>query len=62
MRLSKDQRQHVADKGMDGANIILAALVVGQFVERSVPWPLVLAGLLFYGVIVVFTTWLRKGG
>jgi len=61
-KLDKSQRSHLADKVMDSANVILAALVVGQFVERTIQWLLVLAGLVFYITSVILTTRLKKGG
>lgn len=62
MVLNRPQREHLADKFMDSANIILAALVVGQFVERATRWQLVTAGLVLYLGLVVLKTGLRKGG
>lgn len=61
-KLDKFQRKHLADKMMDSANVILAALVVGQFVEGLIRWRLVIAGTVLYLGLVVLTTELRKGG
>ena len=62
-RLSTSQRQHLADKLVDSANVILAALVVvSGFVERAAQWPLVFVGPLLYIVAVILTTGLQKGG
>ena len=61
-KLSKSQREHLADKMMDSANVVQAALVVGQFLERSIQWVLVIVGLAFFTLAVVVTTKLRKGG
>jgi len=33
MKLNNTQRKHLANKLMDTANIVVASLVVGQFVE-----------------------------
>ena len=62
LHLDKSQREHLADMFKDSANIVLAALVVGQFLEAIVRWSLVFSGLLFYGLMVVLTTRLAKGG
>ena len=62
MLLSKSQRQHLADKLMDSANIFLATLVVGQFVEKTIHWLIILVGALFYISLVILTTNFRKGG
>jgi hypothetical protein len=47
MKFDPSQRIHLANKLMDSANIILASLVVGQFVERAIQWALVFVGLVF---------------
>ena len=62
VKLNQAQYQHLADKLMDSANIFLASLVVGQFVEQSIQWMLVIMGLVTYGVLIVVTTILRKKG
>jgi len=62
MKLTSGQRQHLAEMLSNSANVILAALVVGQFVESKVQWELVSAGLFSYGLLAVITTILQKGG
>ena len=61
-KLVKSQRKHLADKMMDSANVGLAALVVGQFVEGLIRWRLVIAGTVLYLGLVALTTDLQKGG
>lgn len=61
-RLRRPQLQHLADKLMDSANVLLAALVIGQFVEKTLQWPMVAAGFTFYAILVIITTALRKEG
>lgn len=49
MQLNEEQRKLWSDKLMDLANIIVAALVFGQFVSPSAYQPsLVVSGVLFY--------------
>lgn len=62
MTLSTRQRQHLADKLMDTANVILASLVIAGFLERSAQWPLIFSGLCLYFGLVIVTTLLGKGG
>ena len=60
--LRRPQYQHLADKLMDSANVLLAALVVGQFVEKTLQWTVVASGFTFYVILVIITTTLRRKG
>jgi len=62
MKLSRDQRTHIANMFRDSANAILASLVIGQVIENSVKWLRVIVGLGIFFMLVVLTTLLRKGG
>lgn len=62
MRLNKEQRELLADKLMDLANISIAALVFGQFLSPvGLSWPLIGLGLMFYLVLSVISMHLRRG-
>jgi len=62
MAYNRAQRQHLSDKLMDTANLVLGGLVVGQLVDRTVHLLLIVAGFLFFVATVMITTHLRKGG
>lgn len=61
MDLDQRQRQHVSILLKDGANILLASFVVGQFAEKAIQWQLVLLGSAFYFSLAVISTNLQKG-
>ena len=49
MKLRYAQRQHIADKLMDSANLGLGGLVFGQLIARTIDVVPLLLGLSFYG-------------
>ena len=55
------QRKHLADLLKDSANVILASLVIGQFVDRTISWLLIVLGGTLYVVLIIFTTRLQGG-
>jgi len=60
MNLTIRQRRHLGTMLGNSANVILGALVVGQFVEGSVRWLSVATGACLYLLIAVVTTGLQK--
>jgi hypothetical protein len=62
MKLANSQREHLATVLGNSANIFLASLVVGQFVERAILWGLVFGGGLVYLALVIGSTVLRGKG
>jgi len=62
VRLDENQKNHLADKLMDGANVILGFLVVGQLLQfDKIQWPSLFAGGIVYLIVVIITTRLKKG-
>ncbi len=51
-----------ADKAMDLANAVAAALIFGQLVNRQMVWSAVFIGLCFFFICVVLSFLLRKKG
>ncbi len=62
MKLTKTQKQQLADTLKDGANVVLAGLMVGGFVEGKLPKLYVPLGLILYVCLIVLTLQLRKRG
>jgi hypothetical protein len=60
MKFTIGQRQHLASMLSNSANVVLVALVVGQFVENRVQWGLVIAGLFIYAILAVISTNLQN--
>ena len=62
MALTQTQRDHLADKLMDSANVLLVSLVIAGVVEPDVPRWLAVAGALLYFTLLLITTRMRRGG
>ena len=60
MKLNRKQKDHLSDKLMDTANLVLGGLVIGQFVSRNMDPILVIIGLVFYVVTLKVTTSLKR--
>lgn len=60
MKLNSTQKEFLADKLMDTANLVLGGLVIGQLVSKSVNSVLVIIGPTFYVVTTYVTTSLKR--
>jgi hypothetical protein len=61
IKLNSPQRKHLADLLKDSANVVLASLVIGQFVERTVNVAFIILAGVTYLALVVYTTRLQGG-
>ena len=57
----RGQKALFAEKFMDLANLVAAALVVGQAFSEKINWPALFFGTLSYILILVMTYVLQKG-
>jgi hypothetical protein len=60
VKLSENQEKHLADKGMDTANIILASLVIGGSTGQVIPFQIKIMGLFLFFGILSFTMHLKR--
>ena len=62
--LTEDQRGRVAEKIMEGGNLVFVALAVGQIVPGTVPFRLGIAvsGVVVLAIAYLVAIYIMKGG
>jgi len=60
MKLTKQQRELVADKLMDGANLLMTGLVVAQLLSKSPRWSLIILAIAIYVIAWLISLKIRR--
>lgn len=60
MKLTKQRRELVADKLMDGANLLMTGLVVAQLLSESPRWSLIILALAIYIIAWLISLKVRR--